>query len=195
MPSENSKSVKVLDELFQKLSVSKEAAEVKESSGALASFVNGPIEDQAVPTRYVAIEEMVSPLVCHIAAMPRHFVTATGSRGEIGTGVALEPPCLKVIYQTLISPLVLCLTLSRLLCRLLLLDEGCPAGIPNGPNPVPLSGECFFFSLRDSVGVATWQPGPSPSARGGAIVDFTYRLIRSNKKMMELLTNALLLAA
>lgn len=51
MPSENAQSVKILDELFQKLAVSKEAAEVKESSNELASFINGRIEDQDVPAK------------------------------------------------------------------------------------------------------------------------------------------------
>lgn len=51
MPSENAQSVKILDELFQKLTVSKEAAEIKESSQEIASFVNGRIEDQDVPTK------------------------------------------------------------------------------------------------------------------------------------------------
>ncbi|KAF4125419.1 elongation factor 3 [Geosmithia morbida] len=53
MPSENTQSVKVLDELFQKLTVSKDAADIKQSSANLASFVNGPIEDQAVPTTLI----------------------------------------------------------------------------------------------------------------------------------------------
>lgn len=51
MPSENTQSTKVLEELFQKLTVSKEAAEIKESSNELASFINGRIEDQDVPTK------------------------------------------------------------------------------------------------------------------------------------------------
>jgi elongation factor 3 len=51
MPSENSQSVKVLDELFQKLNVSTDAAAIKESSSELATFVNGRIEDQAVPAK------------------------------------------------------------------------------------------------------------------------------------------------
>lgn len=51
MSSENAQSVKVLDELFQKLTVSKEAADIKESSSSLASFMNGRIEDQDVPTK------------------------------------------------------------------------------------------------------------------------------------------------
>jgi elongation factor 3 len=51
MPSENAQSVKVLDELFQKLTVSSDAAAIKEASVELASFINGRIEDQAVPSK------------------------------------------------------------------------------------------------------------------------------------------------
>ncbi|KAK4227422.1 putative fungal-specific cytosolic translation elongation factor 3 [Podospora fimiseda] len=51
--SENAQSVKVLDELFQKLTVSKEADAVKEASANLASFINGRIEDLDTPTRTV----------------------------------------------------------------------------------------------------------------------------------------------
>lgn len=49
--AENAQSVKVLDELMQKLNISKDAAETKEASAALASFINGRIEDQDVPTK------------------------------------------------------------------------------------------------------------------------------------------------
>lgn len=49
--AENAKSVKVLDELMQKLSVSKDADAIKEASAALASFANGPIEDLDAPTK------------------------------------------------------------------------------------------------------------------------------------------------
>ncbi len=49
--SENAKSVKVLDDLMQKLTLSKEADAIKEASAALASFINGHIEDQDAPTR------------------------------------------------------------------------------------------------------------------------------------------------
>ncbi|OAA67932.1 elongation factor 3 [Niveomyces insectorum RCEF 264] len=51
--AENAKSDKVLSELMQKLTVSKEAADIKESSVAIASFINGRIEDVAVPTKTV----------------------------------------------------------------------------------------------------------------------------------------------
>lgn len=51
MPSENAQSLQILDELFQKLTVSKDAADIKESSNELASFINGRIEDQDVPNK------------------------------------------------------------------------------------------------------------------------------------------------
>lgn len=51
MPSENAQSTKVLEELFQKLTVSKDASAIKESSNELASFINGRIEDQEVPLK------------------------------------------------------------------------------------------------------------------------------------------------
>ena len=49
--SENTKSLKVLDELFAKLSVSTEASDIEEASQNLASFINGPIEEHAAPTK------------------------------------------------------------------------------------------------------------------------------------------------
>lgn len=49
--AENAKSVKVLDELMQKLTIAKEPAAVKEASTSLASFINGRIEDFDAPTR------------------------------------------------------------------------------------------------------------------------------------------------
>jgi elongation factor 3 len=49
--AENAKSLKVLDELMQKLTISKEADAIKESAGALATFINGRIEDLDTPTK------------------------------------------------------------------------------------------------------------------------------------------------
>ncbi|KAL7629808.1 translational elongation factor EF-1 alpha [Parahypoxylon ruwenzoriense] len=50
---ENAQSAKVLDELMQKLTLSKDAAAAKDASQSLASFINGRIEDQEAPTRTV----------------------------------------------------------------------------------------------------------------------------------------------
>lgn len=48
---ENAQSIKVLDELLQKLNISKDAADIKGSSLELASFINGPIQDTDVPIK------------------------------------------------------------------------------------------------------------------------------------------------
>ncbi|KAM7207187.1 elongation factor 3 [Naviculisporaceae sp. PSN 640] len=51
--SENAQSLKVLDELMQKLTISKEADAIKEASANLASFINGRIEDLDTPTKTI----------------------------------------------------------------------------------------------------------------------------------------------
>lgn len=51
--SENSKSLKVLDELMGKLNVSKSADDATTAAKNLASFINGHIEEHDVPTKYV----------------------------------------------------------------------------------------------------------------------------------------------
>jgi elongation factor 3 len=49
--SENKGSIKVIEELLQKLSVSKEQADINSTSIDLATFVNGDIEEADAPTR------------------------------------------------------------------------------------------------------------------------------------------------
>ena len=49
--SENQKSVKVLDELLNKLTISKTAAESSEAAGNIATFINGDIEEHDAPTK------------------------------------------------------------------------------------------------------------------------------------------------
>ena len=49
--SENQKSVKVLDELLNKLSISKTADESSEAAGNIATFINGDIEEHDAPTK------------------------------------------------------------------------------------------------------------------------------------------------
>ncbi|ROW00992.1 hypothetical protein VSDG_02726 [Cytospora chrysosperma] len=50
---ENAQSIKVLEELMQKLTVSKDASDIKESSLEIASFINGPIQDFDVPAKTI----------------------------------------------------------------------------------------------------------------------------------------------
>lgn len=49
--SENAKSVKVLDELLSKLTISKTTEEISSTAQNLAIFVNGDIEEQDAPTK------------------------------------------------------------------------------------------------------------------------------------------------
>lgn len=50
---ENKQSTKVLEELMSKLSVSKVGDEAKGTSQEIAQFINGDIEEQAAPTKFV----------------------------------------------------------------------------------------------------------------------------------------------
>lgn len=49
--SQNKGSIKVIEELLQKLSVSKEQADINSTSIDLATFVNGDIEEADAPTQ------------------------------------------------------------------------------------------------------------------------------------------------
>lgn len=49
--AENQKSIKVLDELLQKLTISKTKDEAIYAAENLATFINGPIEEHEVPTK------------------------------------------------------------------------------------------------------------------------------------------------
>jgi elongation factor 3 len=48
---ENEKAMKVIDDLFAKLSVSKEQDEINQTSMNIASFINGDIETADAPTK------------------------------------------------------------------------------------------------------------------------------------------------
>lgn len=52
--SENSKSLKVLEELLGKLNISKAQDEINSSAASIATFINGDIEEADAPTKYVA---------------------------------------------------------------------------------------------------------------------------------------------
>lgn len=49
--AENQKSTQVLDELLNKLSISKSAAETSAAAGSIATFINGDIEEHDAPTK------------------------------------------------------------------------------------------------------------------------------------------------
>ena len=49
--SENQKSIKVLDELLNALSISKSADQTSSAAGNIATFINGDIEERDAPTK------------------------------------------------------------------------------------------------------------------------------------------------
>jgi len=101
MPSEGAESIKILDELFQKLTVSKEAADIKQSAGELAGFLNGRIDDQAVPEK--TIGDIKKGLVNKKDATAREkaaiAVEAIASHSEVAANV--EP------YLIVLLPILL----------------------------------------------------------------------------------------
>ncbi|KAL1896687.1 translational elongation factor EF-1 alpha [Ceratocystis pirilliformis] len=82
-------TVKVLDELMKKLTISKEASDIKEASSSLASFLNGHIEDQDVPTK--TIDELTKQLASKKDAAAREkalvAIQAIASHSEVSAHV------------------------------------------------------------------------------------------------------------
>ncbi|KAL7795149.1 armadillo-type protein [Trichoderma ceciliae] len=102
MPSEGAESIKILDELFQKLTVSKEAADIKQSAGELAGFINGRIDDQAVPEKIIG--DIKKGLANKKDATAREksaiAVEAIASHSEVGANVE---PYLIVLLPSLLA--------------------------------------------------------------------------------------------
>ncbi|EHK24375.1 uncharacterized protein TRIVIDRAFT_84401 [Trichoderma virens Gv29-8] len=102
MPSEGAESIKVLDELFQKLTVSKDAADIKQSAAELAGFLNGRIDDQAVPEKIIG--DIKKSLVNKKDATAREkgalAVEAIASHSEVAANVE---PYLIVLLPTLLA--------------------------------------------------------------------------------------------
>ncbi|KAI0015738.1 armadillo-type protein [Xylariomycetidae sp. FL0641] len=98
---ENAQSMKVLDDLMKNLTVSKDAAEIKDASHALASFINGPIEDQAAPTK--TVEDLKKQLGSKKDALARekaaNAIQAIAQHSEVSANV--EP------YLVVLLPAVL----------------------------------------------------------------------------------------
>ncbi|KAI1813226.1 ABC transporter [Poronia punctata] len=101
MPSENAQSIKVLDDLMGKLTISKDAAATKDATVALASFINGPIEDQEAPTK--TVEALKKQLANKKDAVARekaaNAIQAIAQHSEVSAHV--EP------YLVVLLPLVL----------------------------------------------------------------------------------------
>jgi len=101
MPSENAQSIKVLDDLMSKLTISKDAAATKDASAALASFINGPIEDQEAPTKTVEAlkKQITNKKDAALREKAANAIQAIAQHSEISANV--EP------YLVVMLPLVL----------------------------------------------------------------------------------------
>ncbi|KAI0467645.1 ABC transporter [Xylaria cf. heliscus] len=101
MPSENAQSIKVLDDLMNKLTISKDAAATKDASAALASFINGPIEDQEAPTKTVDAlkKQITNKKDAALREKAASAIQAIAQHSEISPNV--EP------YLVVLLPLVL----------------------------------------------------------------------------------------
>ncbi|KAI0875948.1 elongation factor 3 [Hypoxylon argillaceum] len=101
MASENAKSAKVLDDLMAKLTISKDAAATKDASAALASFINGQIEDQEAPTKTVEAlkKQITNKKDAAVREKAAHAIQAIAQHSEISSNV--EP------YLVVLLPLVL----------------------------------------------------------------------------------------
>ncbi|KAI2464272.1 armadillo-type protein [Annulohypoxylon bovei var. microspora] len=98
---ENAQSVKVLDDLMQKLTLSKDAAAIKDASHALASFINGRIEDQEAPTRTVEAlkKQITSKKDASAREKAANAIQAIAQHSEIAPNV--EPYLVSMLPLTL----------------------------------------------------------------------------------------------
>ncbi|MCJ1325833.1 translational elongation factor EF-1 alpha [Thelotrema lepadinum] len=99
--SENAGSVQVLDELLNKLSISKTADESNQAAGNLASFINGAIEERDAPTK--AVETLKKQLAhkkdAGIRERACEAIKAIASHSTISP--AMEPYLIQLLALTL----------------------------------------------------------------------------------------------
>ncbi|KAI9805079.1 MAG: translational elongation factor EF-1 alpha [Sarcosagium campestre] len=99
--SENAKSVKVLDELLSKLSVSSTADETNAAAGNIASFINGPIEEHDAPTKAVDIlkKQLANKKDASVRERALHAIQAIAQHSSISP--AVEPYLVVLLGPTL----------------------------------------------------------------------------------------------
>ncbi|KAK4215347.1 elongation factor 3 [Rhypophila decipiens] len=99
--SENAQSLKVLDELMQKLTISKEADAIKEASANLASFINGRIEDLDTPTKTVETlrKQLANKKDAAVREKALNAIQAIAQHSEVSAHV--EPYIVALLPQVL----------------------------------------------------------------------------------------------
>lgn len=81
--SENAKSVKVLEGLLSKLTVSKSQDEINAASLNIALFINGDIEEEDAPTKYAQAAKRIRliRLLTHLQGRRPPYETACQQEG------------------------------------------------------------------------------------------------------------------
>ncbi|MCJ1357808.1 MAG: translational elongation factor EF-1 alpha [Icmadophila ericetorum] len=99
--SENQKSVKVLDELLAKLTISKTADETNAAAGNIATFINGPIEEHDAPTKAVEIlkKQLANKKDAGARERGLHAIQAIAQHSSVSP--AVEPYLVSLLAPTL----------------------------------------------------------------------------------------------
>lgn len=99
--SENQKSVKVLDELLSKLTVSKTADETSAAAGNIATFINGEIEEHDAPTKAVEIlkKQLANKKDAGARERALHAIRAIAQHSTVSP--AVEPYLVSLLAPTL----------------------------------------------------------------------------------------------
>ncbi|KAF2752885.1 ARM repeat-containing protein [Pseudovirgaria hyperparasitica] len=99
--SENRTSVKVLEELVSKLSISKDAAEITATSQNLAVFINGDIEEADAPTKVVALlqKQLNNKKDANVRERALDAIKAIASHSTVSP--AIEPYLVALLPATL----------------------------------------------------------------------------------------------
>lgn len=99
--SENAKSVKVLDELLSKLSVSKTKDEANAAAANIASFINGPIEEHDAPTKAIDLLKKQLANKKDAAVRERALDTIRAIAEHTDVSAAVEPYLVLLLAPTL----------------------------------------------------------------------------------------------
>lgn len=99
--AENKSSLKVLDELMAKLSVSKDQADVNAATHNLATFINSPIEENDVPTKTIdALKKQLSNKKdANLRERALNAIQAIAEHSE--TSASIEPYLVVLLSSTL----------------------------------------------------------------------------------------------
>lgn len=99
--SENSKSVNVIQDMLSKLTVSSSQDEINASSNDLATFINGDIEEQAVPTHAIRMFKSQLADKKNTLARERALVAINSIASHSTVSPSIEPYLVSILPEVL----------------------------------------------------------------------------------------------